>query len=85
MVKTLTITEDAYNALKRLKYGEKSFSEVIIEITKERKGDIREFYGILKDSKEGLADMMKKIRERRNEIEKEIDGRRGKITKRNWQ
>ncbi len=34
--KTLTISEDAYNALKRLKKERESFSDVILRITKGR-------------------------------------------------
>ena len=38
MVKVISLSDDAYNELKRLK-GNGSFSEIVIEIVKERKKD----------------------------------------------
>ncbi|MEK6850765.1 MAG: antitoxin VapB family protein [Nanoarchaeota archaeon] len=38
MVKVISLSDDAYNELKRLK-GAGSFSEIIIEIVKEKKKD----------------------------------------------
>ncbi len=39
MTKVISISDDAYNALKKLK-AEKSFSKIIIEITKEKRKNI---------------------------------------------
>jgi len=68
VTKTLTITADAYNALKRMKTANESFSEVITRITGERKGLPAEFFGIWKDDP-GIGERIKK---RREEIEQEI-------------
>ena len=46
--KTLTITEDAYEMLKRQKGESESFSQVIRKLAM-RKGDIMQFYGAWKD------------------------------------
>lgn len=44
----ISIKEDAYRYLKRLKAKDKSFSDVILDF-KEEKKDIMTFFGILKD------------------------------------
>ncbi len=43
-VKTLTITEEAYQLLSREKKGKESFSEVIKRLARER-GQLRDSYG----------------------------------------
>lgn len=48
--KTLTITEEAYNALKKEKGPEESFSETVLKVTS-RKGKFSECAGVLKMSK----------------------------------
>jgi len=51
MVKTITISDDVYNELVRIK-GKKSFSELFRELLRERKGNVdalRHLYGILSE------------------------------------
>ncbi len=60
-VKTITVTEDAYEALKSKKEPNESFSEAILRITKRR--PLSEFYGILKG--ESGEEFEKAIMERR--------------------
>jgi predicted CopG family antitoxin len=45
-VKTITVTEDAYNALKGMKEPRESFSETILRVSKRR--PLMSFFGILK-------------------------------------
>ncbi len=45
VVKTITITEEAYRSLKARKTGEESFSDVILRLT--RRPPLRDFVGIL--------------------------------------
>src|SRR3989338_2210071 len=52
VIKSLTITEEAYNSLKRLKYGDESFSEVIIRMSNGKVAPLEKYLGILKDDKE---------------------------------
>ncbi len=78
-VKTITITEGAYDALKRLKNIEESFSQVILRVSKERKGDISDFYGTLKTSKNEIKTIKRKIEDRRKEIDEETENKRIKI------
>lgn len=58
-VKTITITEEAYNALKRIKLDSESFSKIIINITNEKANPVEKYFGVMKGSK-----MMQDIREK---------------------
>ena len=49
MVKTITITNDAYEMLKKMKGKEDSFSKTIIRITGEKRTDLNKFLGILSE------------------------------------
>ena len=81
VVKTITITETAYNALKRLKKADQSFSEIIIEVAEEKKGDISGFLGILKGSK-AMDDLRKNLKKYRMEADIQALQREEKIRKR---
>lgn len=74
-VKSLTITEDAYATLKRLKHGDESFSKVILRVGRERGGDIEKYFGILKMSEDETEKMIRKMKERRAEFSKEMENR----------
>ena len=56
VIKSLTITEDAYNRLKAMKMGNESFSEVITELVNNNKTkkmkNLKEVYGLLEGNKE---------------------------------
>lgn len=60
VTKTLTITEDAYELLKRHKGESESFSQVIRKLAT-RKGDIMQFHGIWKDMPEEEIVRMKQV------------------------
>jgi predicted CopG family antitoxin len=63
MVKTITVSDDVYNELLRIK-GNKSFSELFRELLRERKGNadaLRHIAGIL--SEEEYKEAKKKIKE----------------------
>jgi len=70
-VKTITITENAYNMLKGMKHGDESFSEVIARIGSEKKS-IVDFLGLLKDSGESVEEMQKRVKETRKRISESI-------------
>lgn len=61
VVKTITITEKAYNELARIKAEGESFTELFLRLAKRR--PLRDFYGIL--SKEAAEDLRKSIKEGR--------------------
>lgn len=66
-VKTITVTEVAYETLKRMKVEDESFSEAIIRIGSEKKS-ISDFLGLLKDSDESAEKMQLRAAETRKRI-----------------
>ena len=67
MVKVISLSNEAYAKLKGKKTGNKSFSDVVIElIDKKKEGSIMDFFGVLKDDKEALSSFEKAYRERKN-------------------
>jgi len=73
--KTITITEDAYEALKRLQEEHESFSATIRRVAKRR--SLSEFYGVL--SRESGERLEKAIQERRKETKIKHEERMKKI------
>ncbi len=73
--KTITITEDAYGFIKRLKAEEESFSDLFIRLAKE-KNPLERYFGVLKGNVKEAEARMKKIRADTSED----FGRRGKCT-----
>lgn len=70
VVKTITVTEEAYKALKRMKGNEESFSETILKFSKD-KGSMMKYFGILpKENIKGVRKRMQRIRE---EVSRDID------------
>lgn len=72
-VKTITITEDAYNLFKRLKEKDESFSELIKRIGYERKFDVNRIFGAL--SKYDVEEARKKAKEIRTKLDKDLKQR----------
>lgn len=69
VVKTITVTKNAYEALKSVKTGNESFSEAILRIS--RKKPLSNFYGILsKESGERLENAVMTMRKIRNKAHK---------------
>ena len=64
--KTITITVEAYERLKREKMEGESFSDVIIRLTERKERDLMEFAGAWKDAEE----LEKAIAEGRREFDK---------------
>ncbi len=72
-VKTITVTESAYNALRNLKGEDESFSEVIIRVTK-GKANIEKYFGVLK--KEDAERIRGSIKEFRKKADKDYGERK---------
>jgi len=70
-IKSLTITEEAYTALKTIKHGDESFSEVIVRISKEKIGLTAKFFGALKINEKEAKEIEHNFKRRREIIEKE--------------
>lgn len=67
--KTITVTENAYDALKRMKEPNESFSDTLLRIS--GKKSIREFAGALSEkSAIKLEKSMKEIRKERTKMRK---------------
>ena len=65
MVKTITITNEAYELLKKMKGTDDSFSKAIIKFTSERKIDLNRFLGILSEKEaEKSGKVIARIRNR---------------------
>ena len=81
VIKSLTITEDAYSALGVFKRTGESFSEVILRITRDKMSAMDKYFGILKMS-EGEAENLKNIiKEHRNSFDKDFDERQKRLAK----
>jgi predicted CopG family antitoxin len=68
VVKTITITEEAYRHLRARKTGDESFSEVILRLTRRR--PLRDFVGILSaESADALRKAIDEDRVRRAKVD----------------
>ena len=76
MVKTITVTEEAYNMLKRLKEKEESFSKEIIRIT-QNKSNLNKFFGILDEG--SYEDLKNKTKEARKALSESLKRRTNAI------
>ncbi len=75
--KTLTISEEAYNALARLKSRDGSFTKVILRLTRKKgKGNLLEYIRSIAPDNE-MADRLEKVLEERRRIRE--TGRGGRI------
>lgn len=67
MVKVISLSEEAYGRLKNRKTGEKSFSDIVIELTQpKKKRSIMEFFGVLKEDDDFVKSFKKAIDDRKN-------------------
>ncbi len=67
-VKTITVTEEAYNALRKMKEDEESFSRVIIRLSERKKINLVKYSGILSEKRaDELKVIAKKTRDRASE------------------
>jgi len=67
--KTITVKEEAYERLKKFKHG-KSFSEVIMEITRDKDVDLSESFGLWSDK--DVEEVEEKRREFREDFEESL-------------
>lgn len=78
MVKTITITEEAYDKLKRMKLEDESFSNLIKRIDTQ-KTSINSIIGIMKNI--DTEAIKKKIKEFREEFTKDVEKRKNVLTR----
>ncbi|MFB6226052.1 MAG: antitoxin VapB family protein [Candidatus Paceibacteria bacterium] len=68
--KTITITEEAYERLKSLK-GDRSFSEVVIDVTEDEEVNLMQSFGILGEKE--AEEAREKIEEFRQKFNQDAD------------
>lgn len=68
--KTITIKEEAYERLKKMK-GDRSFSELVMDITEDRDVDLMESFGAW--SEEQAEEAREKIKKFREEFNRDLD------------
>jgi len=78
VVKTLTITEDAYNSLKQLKHEGESFSEVIKRVSGQ-KMRIKDLWGTLVETPNEMEAFAGRVKEARKELGKGFDERMKRV------
>ena len=71
VVKTITITEEAYRSLRARKAGDESFSDVILRLTRRR--PLRDFVGILSPES---ADAIRKAIDEDRALRRHVDATR---------
>lgn len=74
MVKTITVTDEAYAHLKQMKNDEESFSKLIERLYHpDKKTDLRDFLGIL--NKEEAEELRQIVKETRKTLDTNLKGR----------
>ena len=79
VIKSLTITEDAYDALKSLKQADESFSEVILRVRQTATSPLDKFFGTLKGSEKDAQEWIENVKKNRMKIRTEINARTKKL------
>ena len=77
-VKTITITEEAYENIKKLKTKDESFSKLFNRISK-KKYKVKDLLGIL--GTEGLEELRERTKKIREEYSKDITERQHALTR----
>lgn len=76
VVKTITVTEEAYNAIKRLKTDNESFSELFNRLGNKQLR-VKDLIGVLKHTPQEAAEFRRRVIEERNilsgDMERRID------------
>jgi predicted CopG family antitoxin len=67
MTKVISLSDDAYNELAKLKKNGESFSKIVLELTKKEKKPLSYFFGKWSD-KESLNEIEKEIKESRKKF-----------------
>ena len=65
MTKVVSLSDDAYKELEKLKKDGDSFSDVVLELTKKEKKPLSHFFGKWSGPKEEIDAMLKDIEETR--------------------
>ncbi|HLC65067.1 MAG TPA: antitoxin VapB family protein [Candidatus Nanoarchaeia archaeon] len=78
-VKTLTITEDAYNKIRYLKHGDESFSELFTRIAEEKMNVAGRFFGMADLSHKEAMEWRESLRKYKREFTASFEKKQRKI------
>ncbi|MDP3742047.1 MAG: antitoxin VapB family protein [Candidatus Micrarchaeota archaeon] len=81
VVKTITVTESAYQRLKSQKHGDESFSEVILRVFP-KMATADDFFGICRGTEEDAEEFQRKVKIIRKEVSKNIEERIKRVSAR---
>ena len=79
VIKSLTITEEAYDTLKRLKRDDESFSKTIIRVGKSGSGHLSKYLGLLKDDERTAEEMIAEVKMNRRKTITEFEEKQKKL------
>ena len=77
-IKTITITENAYDSIKRLKGSDESFSELFLRISRETLS-VSDLLGAVKIDEKEASEIKKRILAYRKKASKDIEERRKNV------
>ncbi len=80
VTKTITVTEEAYNAIKGIKHEDESFSELLNRLAAGRRLlKVRDLIGVLGDSPEEAEAFAKRVRDLREKAGKDAGERMERV------
>lgn len=79
MVKTITIMNDAYELLKKLKDKEESFSDVIRKLGKREGVNLVKWFGVLKGDEKRVQEFQTAVKKIRLEASRDMEERLKKL------
>ncbi len=82
VIKTITITEDAYNKIKRLKQDNESFSELFTRISYEKRKPISSLLGVLKTTDKEMEKRRERFKKIREETSRALEERMARLKRR---
>ena len=74
VVKTITVTENSYRSIIRLKKETESFSELFMRLGGEHRS-IRDIFGILKHDAQGSSEFKRRVKRIREDMGKSMEER----------
>lgn len=75
VVKTITVTQEAYLSIRRLKRSEESFSDLFFRIAKEHTKTADMFFGIAEMSEHEFKQLQNNLFQRKKEISESFEGK----------
>ena len=79
-VKTITVIEEAYEVMKRMKHGDESFSELFMRISNEKGNAVNRFFGSIKMLSEEAGIRREHYKKMREDMSKDFEKRKNKLT-----